>query len=114
MHVLHHVSSVVDRSDPAAGVEVHMGEETMLSVSAAHADGARIAFGDFHVHIAHRRIEGSRAGVSRLATGVRPRAGEEYQIAFLILILISGGIGLEYEHRPRPAIADDANARPDV
>ena len=63
MHVLGDVAGLVNSGDSGADAEVHVGQETMLRVLAAHPDGARISIPDFKIDVAHRGIERARAGV---------------------------------------------------
>ena len=55
---------------PEPSAEIHVGQERVLRIGAAHSDRTRIALADFDVDVAHRRIEGPGAGIRRTAAGL--------------------------------------------
>ena len=61
VYIFDDVASVVHARETRSDVEVHVCEERVLRIPAAHADSTRVTVTDLDVHIAHRGVE--RAGI---------------------------------------------------
>ena len=83
-HVLHHVAGLVNAGESGADAEIHVGQDAVLRVAAAHADRARIPAQNLEIDIAHPGVESSRAGIAASAA-----AGEEDHVLFVSRVLIA-------------------------
>ena len=89
-----------------------MREKTVLGVVRADSHGAGIAVLDFDVNIADGGIERAGVSIRRRSIAVRARAGEENHVGGTLLK--TRRVGGEDEGGALGAIADQADARPDV
>src|ERR1035438_6889343 len=94
-------------------VKVHMCQEAVLRVVGAHAHSAGIAVLDFEIDIAHGGIKRTRAGVLRLA-GAAASSGKEHHESLFVLVLETGTVLAQHQHRTGGAIPNHANSGPDV
>src|SRR5450759_4848246 len=97
----------------------------MLGVAGAHGDGARVAVPNININIRQRGIKSAGTGVrdrrfggfsgaltAAAETGATAR--EEEHHFFLSRILKARGVGGKDDNRPRGAVADHADAGPNV
>ena len=110
----------MDAREAAAHAEIHVRQEAMLRVAAAHSNGARIFAQDFDIDVAHPGVKRSGSGVTRpavfaaAASRARTASGEEHHVVFILRILIARSALPEHEHGPPGPVADQADRRPDV
>jgi hypothetical protein len=112
----------MDARQAGADTELHVRQETVLGILGAHRRRARIACADFNVDVADCRVKRARVGVGHIfvdrrrgaVCARRAVAGEKQHISLVALVLVAGRVFPEHEDRPRRAITDHADARPDV
>ena len=105
--------------------KIHVGQEAMLGVAGAHGHSAGVPILDLDVEVRERRVEGAGTGIGngcvgavRVGRSSTPEAGaaagEEYQHLFVGRVLESGCVGGQDKDGPLGAVADQANAGPNI
>jgi hypothetical protein len=84
----------------------------MLSIVSAYAHCARIAITNFNIDVAHGRIEGTRAGVTRRGICPRTAAREKHHVSGALLE--TWRVCGQHEPGPLRAKPDQADSRPDI
>ena len=115
MEIVGEISAVVNAGEAGAEAKIDVREIAVLREARADADGAGIAVADFDVDVRHRGVEGAGRGVARRFVILRATAGEEDHVLRMVFVAIEAGrVRCEDEDGARGAVADEADAGPDV
>ena len=111
-------------------MEVHVCEERVLRIPAAHADSTRVTVTDLDVHIAHRGVERAGIRVAWRGRTTTPRidarcrctarscaraiAGKEDHVLFLRLVVVARCVLAKHEYRPPRTKSDHSNSSPHI
>ena len=113
MEVFDLVADVLQSRPGRAEAEIHVGEIAVLGDMEADADGGGIAGADLDVDIAHRAVERAGAAVRRGAAA-RPRVRRRKTACTCRFPPGTGRVLGQGQDRPAVAVADQADAGPDV
>ncbi len=113
MEIFGRVADLSDARQARADVEIDVRQMAVLGVTGTNADGCGVSVLDVEVDVLQGAVERARVGVANRAIVGGAVAGEPNHV-LMVAFLEAGSVGAENEDGPMRAVADHADAGPDV